>query len=284
MEIIKLKKDGGLLEALVASGLPRTRAKSLLKHGAVKLNGRAVTKHDEPAAAGDRVEILRGAGLPPTLRNARGGVSASPRIVFEDAHVLVVEKPAGLLSVATEKEKERTIYFWLNEYLRPKRQRVFIVHRLDREASGLMVFAKDEPSKRALQKGWEGTEKRYWALVEGLPDELEGELEGALRENTAKRVYVAARGGKPAITRYRVVHRVGRHSLLEIELLTGRKHQIRVHLSTAGHPIAGDEKYGAVSDPAGRLALHAYFLSFAHPVTGERMRFETPPPPFAKKL
>ena len=276
METFTIRKEGRLLDALVACGLTRTRAKSLLKHGAVKLNGRAVSRFDESAAAGDRVGISRGAALPPVIRGA------APRLVHEDAHLLVVEKPAGLLSVATEKEKEKTLHFWLNAYLRPRRERVFIIHRLDREASGLMVFAKDEPTKRALQADWDRAVKRYWALVEGVPREEKGDLKSALRENSAKRVFVAARGGHPAHTRYRLVRRMGRHSLVDVELFTGRKHQIRVHLADAGHPIAGDSKYGAVSDPAGRLALHAYFLSFVHPATGERVRFETPPPPFAE--
>lgn len=255
----------------------RTEIKRLLKFGRIRVNGTVQTRHDAPVKEGDRFEILN---TPSGGKNALEVLLERPaiRLVYEDEAVLVVEKPANLLTVATEKVKEKTLYYRLNEYLKLKRRRIFIVHRLDREVSGLMVFAKSESAKHFLQDDWENTEKKYYAVVEGVLHPLEGEFESYLSQNKTLKVFSVDRpsdSAKLAITRYKVLKNNRRCSLLEVTIPTGRKHQIRVHLSEAGHPVVGDEKYGASINALRRLGLHADFLSFTHPVNGKRMSFKT---------
>jgi len=266
--------------------LKKTKIKQILKFGSVHVNGREVTWYQHPLKPGDKVEILG---------KERASVERSKtelglKIVFEDSDLLVVEKPAGLLTMGTEREKEATLYFMLNEYERSKTKdesgRVFIVHRLDRDASGLIVFAKSDALKRALQSHWELATKKYFAITEGTPKEKEGTIENFLREDDFKRVYSVPKNhpdAQHAVTHYRVLQENGGYALLEVTLETGRKNQIRVHLSGLGCPIMGDEKYGAKSDPFRRLALHACFLSFPHPITGELKTFKSAlPGPFKK--
>lgn len=206
-------------------------------------------------------------------------------ILFEDRDLIVVNKEAGLLTMGTGREGERTAYAALTDYVKkgePKsRSRIFIVHRLDRGTSGLLVFAKNEAAKRALQDNWDGVEKIYWALVEGTPKEPEGMISSYLAENSAMRVYSTpdTRKGKLARTRYRTLKPMGKRTLLEISPLTGRKNQIRVHLADRGWPVVGDGKYGLGSKGSVRHALHAKKLAFTHPHSGERMTFEAPLPP-----
>lgn len=254
----------------------RTELKRLLKFSLVRVNGTAQTRHDFPLKKNDRVEIL---SAPPGGREAVGALTERPVIglVYEDDSLLVVNKPPRLLTVATEKVKERTLYYRLNEYLKARRQRIFIVHRLDREVSGLIVFTKTEEAKHKLQDSWETAEKKYAAVVEGVPRPSEGEWRSALSQTKALRVYSTDRpeNSKLAITRYKVLKNNRRCSLLEVTIPTGRKHQIRVHSSEAGHPILGDFKYGSQGDPLRRIALHAESLEFTHPVTGKRLKFKT---------
>ena len=206
------------------------------------------------------------------------------KVCFEDAAILVIDKPENLLSIATEAEQEKTAYFQLNEYLRrgndQARDRVWIVHRLDRETSGLMVFAKTEQAKRVLQTGWDKAVKRYEAVVEGrLPDDA-GTFVSDLDETNPLRVYSAPPGERTrhAVTHYRVLARREWRTLVGLTLETGRRHQLRVQLADAGCPIIGDKKYGAKSDPVKRLGLHACALRFPHPETQREMSFESPMP------
>ncbi len=206
------------------------------------------------------------------------------RILFEDDAVLVVDKPAGLLTIATEREKERTLYAWLYDHVKRHRppEKIFIVHRLDREASGLLVFAKTAAAKEFLQKQFsDRTASRvYKAVVDGHVDADADTIESYLAENRAHRSYSTPdhRVGKQAITHFRVMKRSSRRTLLEVQLGSGRKHQIRVHMAESGHPITGDKVYGSSGSPLGRLALHAERLVFRHPVTGEKKQFESPCP------
>jgi 23S rRNA pseudouridine1911/1915/1917 synthase len=206
------------------------------------------------------------------------------KVFFEDEHLLVIDKPPNLLSIASEAEQEKTAYFFLNEYLKqsPKRKhaRVWIVHRLDRETSGLMLFAKSAPVKEALQAAWDQFEKRYEAVVEGRLAEDAGIFECDLDETNPFRVRIvpASAVTRHAVTHYRVLARTVWRTLVELTLETGRRHQIRVQLAHAGCPVVGDEKYGANTDPANRLGLHATFLHFTHPVTGKAMQFISPLP------
>jgi len=212
-------------------------------------------------------------------------------ILHEDRDILVVVKPAGLLTIGTDRQKTRTAHYLLNDYVRkgdPKsRNRVYVVHRLDQDTSGILLFAKSEQAKRFLQEHWPETEKHYLAIVHGCPIPREGTFSSYLAENSAQKVYstpVAARG-KLSQTAYRVLLESKGFSLVDIHLITGRKHQIRVHFAENGHPVAGDKKYGDCAPASKRLALHARSLSFSHPGSGEQMHFELPmPEDFARLL
>ncbi|RPI24377.1 MAG: RluA family pseudouridine synthase [Acidobacteria bacterium] len=206
------------------------------------------------------------------------------KILFEDQAVIVVDKPAGLLTIATDREKERTLYAWLFNHVKRRRppEKIFIVHRLDREASGLLVFAKTPEAKQFLQQQFSkrSAGRVYKAVVEGRVAEDVRTLRSYLAENRAHRSYSTSqeRLGKLAVTHTRVVQRSPRRTLLEIKLDSGRKHQIRVHMAEWGHPIVGDKVYGSSDNRIGRLALHAERLAFTHPITGERRQFESPCP------
>lgn len=212
------------------------------------------------------------------------------RIIYEDDDIIVADKPAGLLTIATEKEKLHTAYRMITDHVRQASRggRIFIVHRLDRETSGLVVFAKRAESKRALQERWHEvvTERTYVAVVEGTVKEKSGTIRSRLAQNRAFRVYSTRREdeGKPAVTHFRVVAENGGYTMLEVSLETGRKNQIRVHLQELGHSVVGDRRYGARSNPIGRVALHATTLEFIHPRTGEKLRFESPVPKAMRKL
>lgn len=206
-------------------------------------------------------------------------------ILHEDRDIIVVNKEAGLLTIATDDIRTRTAYFLLTDYVRKgtvkSHQRVFIVHRLDRETSGVLVFARTEAAKRQLQDHWDTAEKHYLAVVHGRMPQAEGVITSYLTENAALRVYSTpdpARG-RLARTAYEVLQTPPGFSVLEVALLTGRKHQIRVHLAEQGNPVSGDRKYGQRGDTATRLALHARSLTIAHPYSGERMTFEAALPP-----
>lgn len=211
-------------------------------------------------------------------------------VLHEDRDILVVDKPPGLLTIATDRERERTAYHILTDYVRKgsvrSRNRIFIVHRLDRETSGVLVFAKSEEVKHRLQGQWEEAEKGYLAVVHGKLASKTGTITTCLAENRAHTVYSTsdARKGKLSHTVYEVLKETKAFSLLKVRLLTGRKHQIRVHLSEKGHPIVGDRKYGKGDDAHKRLALHARSISFKHPLSGQRLTFETPIPGYFNEL
>jgi 23S rRNA pseudouridine1911/1915/1917 synthase len=282
-------------------GASRRTIKHWVEGGRVSVNRDIVRRGDVEVAPEDRVEL----GAP------RAVFPAALRLVFEDDDVLVVDKPAGLLTIATERERERTAYRLLAEYVgghgraaSPGRPRLFVVHRLDRETSGLLAFAKSVTVKRRLQDQFEarGVERGYVAVVEGAPRESEGTLKSHLGEDRSLRVRRAraprepaggptrprgGRGGaaaaREAITRYRVLRRGAWASLVELSLVTGRRGQIRAQLAELGYPIVGDLTYGAHHDPARRVCLHATRLGFVHP-RGHALAFESPAPSIFAKL
>jgi 23S rRNA pseudouridine1911/1915/1917 synthase len=206
------------------------------------------------------------------------------RIRHEDEDIIVIEKPAGLLSIASLSEEQKTAYAFLTNHVRqgnPRgRERVWVVHRLDRETSGLMIFAKNEPAKIALQDAWDTVEKKYLAVVEGAFSDQAGKFDSHLDESNPLKVYAAEQGPETrhALTRYRVTKKGKTTTLVELTLETGRRHQIRVQLAEAGCPIVGDKKYGAQTNPIKRIALHASTLRFMHPVVKKEMRFDSPLP------
>ncbi len=284
---LTVTRAGPLLASLFAAW-PEKKKKQIrtwLKFQAITVNGRPVSQFDHRLRPGDKVAVRTDRFATPKTRLASG-----LKIYFEDAHLLVIEKPEGLLSISSPAEPEKTAYFQLTEYLRHKhprsRERVWIVHRLDRETSGLMVFAKTAPAKEVLQSNWDTFEKRYEAVVEGRLPASEGVLESDLDESNPHHVAVRPPSAQTrhAVTLYRILKSTNQRSLVELTLETGRRHQIRVQLAAAGSPVVGDEKYGAKTDPVGRLGLHACSLRFRHPVTGEELRFASPLPKTLVKL
>ncbi|MDA0324268.1 MAG: RluA family pseudouridine synthase [Verrucomicrobia bacterium] len=282
----EISQPGPLLEQMFHAW-PEEKKKQIrtwLKFQAVTVNGRPVSQFNHPLAVGDSVAIRSDRFAAP-----KTSLPSGIQIFYEDAHLLVIAKPENLLSIASEAEPEKTAYFQLTEYVRQahprSKERVWIVHRLDRQTSGLMVFAKTPETKEILQSRWDQFEKKYEAVVEGrLPQET-GTLKSDLDESNPFKVFIrpASALTRHAVTHYRVLKNNRHRSLVELTLETGRRHQIRVQLSSLGCPIVGDEKYGAKSDPAGRLGLHSSFLRLIHPVSSQELRFTSPlPKPLAK--
>lgn len=260
---------------LLRHGYSRNRIRQLLKYKSLSVNGEVVRHPEMPLSTGDRITVRTSSAGVATDVIRRSGIA----IRYEDDAIMVVEKPAGLLTMATESERRNTLYFLLNEYLKAKSpdkgERVFIVHRLDRDTSGLLIFAKSEDVQQRLRNQWKSVEKRYLAVVDGVPGRREGVISGYVSEMSTLKVYVAGEtsGARLAVTEYRVLRWGRDHALVEVKLVTGRKHQIRVHLASIDHPVAGDRRYGSRTNPIGRLALHASSITFRHPVTGTVMAF-----------
>lgn len=252
----------------------RHNVKSILRDKQVLVNKKAVTQFNHLLKPKQIVEIKDGKA--PEHQKYKGLT-----IVFEDQHLIVIEKQEGTLSIATEKQKLHNAYSILSDHIKKEdpRNRIFVIHRLDRETSGLMMFAKSERVQKLMQESWNATirERTYLAVTEGFVKETEGVIESYLVENKALTVYSTNNPtlGKHAITHYETLKATENNSLLKVNLETGRKNQIRVHMKDIGFPIVGDEKYGAKTDPIGRLGLHAWVLSFLHPMTNEEMFFET---------
>jgi RluA family pseudouridine synthase len=255
-------------------GLSRKQAKDLLRFKAVTVKRLTIVRHDTQLVPGDVVTIATARQVP-TASIERQGL----KIVNLDDDIVVVDKRAGLLSMGSEGEKERTAHRILNEHLKALTksplQQAFIVHRLDRETSGLMMFARSRAIQAVLQQNWKNVTKKYLAIVEGAPAKSEGTIRDNLVESKSFRMHRVERGGELAITHYRVLRTGRTNSLIELTLETGRKHQIRVQMAGLGHPIVGDRKYGAAADPARRLALHSSELKFCHPVSGASMDFSS---------
>jgi 23S rRNA pseudouridine1911/1915/1917 synthase len=252
----------------------RDNVKSYLRCKQVVVDGKIVTQYNHPLAPGQQIEIT--GDRIPKERQYRG-----LSIIFEDQYMIVIDKHAGMLSMATDREKEKTAYGMLSEHVKKAdpSNKIFIVHRLDRETSGLMVFAKSEKIQQLLQEAWQTdvTERTYFAIIEGELKEKEGTVTSWLTESKSLMVYSSPHPGKgdKAVTHYRTIKTNGTYSLLAIDPETGRKNQIRVHMKDLGHSIVGDKKYGSLVNPVGRMCLHARVLEFIHPVTREKLRFET---------
>lgn len=275
------------LKAFILSAWPvlsGNRVNGLLHRGQVKLRGEVTTQFDAPVNEGDAVAI--NFTRPYTvLRHPR------LQLVYEDEYVVVVNKGYGLLSVSRGAAKpETTAYNIVKNYLKEcdSRQKVFIVHRLDRDTSGLMMFAKTPEAKEAMQHNWNNMvlERKYVAVVEGNVENDEGVIRSYLGETSAHEVFSTQdpQQGKLAVTRYKVLARGQGRSLVEYSLDTGRKNQIRVHSRELGHPIVGDRRYGASQSPIGRLCLHARTLRFVHPQSRNDMNFQLPVPAKFLKL
>jgi 23S rRNA pseudouridine1911/1915/1917 synthase len=255
----------------------RNNIKSLLTHRQVLVGEKVVTQYNQPLRPGQ--EVVINWSLVRDEEQIKG-----LKIIYEDSEIIVIDKPAGLLSIASDVEKKYTAYHQLTDYVRANNpeNRIFIVHRLDRDTSGVMLFSKNEEVKHLLQDSWKDlvVDRAYIAVVEGQLEKKAGTVKSWLKETKTKLMYSSSISGDglEAITHYQVLQSVSKYTLLEIRLETGRKNQIRVHMKDIGHSIIGDKKYGSTTNPIGRLCLHAHILSFKHPVTGELMRFETEVP------
>lgn len=271
-------KEPATLIAFLQGKMPeasKTKLRSLLKHHAVLVDGVAQSIPSTPIARGQVIEILSVEAR--TVENARR--KAPFDILYEDDFVIAVNKPKGWLSIAREDETRETLYQAVFDYVRAatnEKQRCFIVHRLDREVSGVMILAKTEEAKRRLMNSWDHNEKVYTAVVEGIPHPAEGTITSYLDETSPARVRVVHKmpGAREAITHYKVLKQTETHALVEIRIETGRRHQIRAHLASIGCPIAGDKRYGARTNPLQRVALHSTRLTFDHPVSKQRVRIE----------
>ena len=254
----------------------RTTVKSYLTHRQVSVNRVVTTQFDKRLSPGDQVEVSAEKGRA-EFRHAM------LRLVYEDDYLIVIDKKYGLLSIATDKIVGKTAYHILSEYVKQEdpRNRIFVLHRLDRETSGLMMFAKSQEIQERMQSNWNETvtERKYYALVEGVPAKPQDTVTSYLTENKAFKVYATTQDeGKEAVLEYKTLKSNRDYALLEVQLETGRKNQIRAQLESIKHPIAGDKKYGAQTNPLGRVALHAGSIAFIHPVTSEEMAFASPLP------
>ena len=273
-----VERPDALLPFLLANvkGKSRNNVKSLLSRRLVAVDGVPVSQFDTPLAPGQRVDILPSSA-------PRADALPFP-ILYEDEHLIVVNKPAKLLSVANEKEKSRTAYHMVTDYVKSRRvdDRIFVLHRLDRDTSGVLMFARDAETKELFQSRWNEiiTRRGYLAVVEGVPRPDRDTIRSHLVE-TGTHLSFSGRPGpnaKEAVTSYQVIRAGGGYALLDIAIETGRKNQIRVHMKELGHPVAGDKQYEARTNPIGRLCLHANELSFTHPATGQPVTFKAKMP------
>lgn len=279
----RVTEDSVLIEFIMQKmhGISRNRAKALISNRVVLVNNAIITHPLTELKAGQVVQLDRS-------KHKMSFRSKELDIVYEDPYLLIIDKQPGLLSMSNN-TRQQTVQTVLNRYLEKGggRSTSHLVHRLDRDTSGLMVYAKDVKTQQSLINGWQQlvADRRYIALVEGELESQRGEVKSWLTEDKRFITHSSPvdNGGKFAVTHYNVLNSSNGYSLVECELVTGRKNQIRVHMADIGHPVVGDLKYGSGNDPMHRLGLHAYMLSFTHPVTGKFMRFETPVPALFEK-
>lgn len=281
--VITVKEKAPLLEYLINNvSESRSKLKATLQGRGIAVNGRMVTQFDYQLKAGDKIIISR-------HKKQNQFKSRYVKIVYEDRWLVVVEKNIGILSMAAG-HSSLNVKSVLDDYFLKSRQkcRAHVVHRLDRDTSGLMVYAKDIETEQILEHNWHQIvyDRRYVAVVSGEMEQNNGTIANWLKDNKAYITYSSPtdNGGKYAVTHFQVLNRTTEHSLVEYKLETGRKNQIRVHSADMGHPVCGDMKYGNGDDPLHRLCLHAYMLCFTHPVTGEPMEFSTPIPTAFRSL
>ena len=272
----KVKEQNELMKFLIEN-LPnknRNNIKSLLKNKQVLVDGAAISQFNHPLNPGQEVMITESRFSDKDMKGIK--------VVYEDEYLIAVEKASGILSIATDKEREKTAYNIVKNYVKSRNplEKLFIVHRLDRETSGVMIFAKTEEMQQILQTNWQKMvlERTYVAVVEGKVEKNNDTIVSYLKENSAFVTFSSDKeieGSKKAITHYTVLKRSKGFSLVEANIETGRKNQIRVHMQSLGHSVVGDKKYGATTNPLGRLGLHARSIIFKHPKTGKVLSFQT---------
>ena len=280
----KVHGECELLEFLFSKfpKLSRNAVKSILSGHYVSVNGAPVSQYNLKLSKDDVVIVSK-------QRISRKNRQDLP-IIFENEEFIVINKPSGLLTIPSDNEKGRTAYRMVNDYVqqKDKHNRVFVVHRLDEDTSGVLMFAKNPKIKDILQKNWNDIvlERGYYAIVEGRMPKQQDTLVNYLAENSLNLMYVTSDKikGKKCLTQYKVLKSNEKYSLLNVNIDTGRKNQIRVQLGHIGHHVIGDDKYGEPSDPIKRLGLHAYKLKFVHPITKKIVEFKTEIPKEFSKI
>ena len=281
---LPVRYESTIMEFLMTemAGVSRNRVKDLLHGHAVTIDRKLTTQYNAPVHPGETVRVNR-------HKRSTELLSKHVKIVYEDKDIIVIEKSEGILSMASA-QGQFCVKTILDEYFQKRHFgcTAHVVHRLDRETSGLMIYAKTIECEQILEHNWHELvfDRRYVAVLCGEMEREGGTVHSWLKDNKAFVTYssLTDNGGKEAITHYHTLQRTPDFSLVEMKLETGRKNQIRVHMKDLGHPVAGDSKYGNGRNPLGRLALHAYRLFFYHPITGQRMEFETPMPPAFLRL
>ncbi len=275
-------KEGLLLDILLEkiNDRSKTKVREMLKSGRVVAGGIATSAFDFPVKRGMEIRVL-----PKPRLMKEGGINNSQvDILYEDYDVIVINKKEGLLSVGTDGDKENTAYHIVNMHVKKqgRNHHIYVVHRLDRKTSGVMMFAKSMASRDILRNNWSEmvTERSYYAVVEGVPQYRKDSIKSYLTEDKMLKIHSSFinNGGQMAVTNYEVLQNNDEYSLVKCNLDTGRKNQIRVQMSAIGHPVAGDAKYDAKTNPLKRVCLHAATLQFKHPKTGKQMKFEVPVP------
>lgn len=274
--VFKIKETSELMNFLIEKlqGKNKNNIKSLLKNGQVLVNKVSVSQFNHKLEINDEVEISKSRVTKTSLKGIE--------VIFEDDEIVAIDKSEGLLSMGTDKEKEKTAYNIVRNYIKSKdpKGKVFIVHRLDRGTSGVMIFAKNPEIQQKLQSKWFEIvkERKYVAVVEGKVEKDKDTIISYLKENSAMVIYSSPKkidGSKKAITHYEVLNRSKGYTLIEANIETGRKNQIRVHMQSIGNSVAGDKKYGAKTNPLKRLSLHARTIIFTHPTTGKEIALNT---------
>lgn len=275
-----VEEDTELLPFLLETLNDRSRnsVKSILTRGQVKINGQIISQHNHPLQAGQEIEILS------NQANKKKSILMDVKVLHEDENIIVINKAPGVLSTDSEKPNEATAFEQLTVMTKQDNpnNKIYIVHRLDRDTSGVMLYAKNEKTRDKMQNNWNDIvkERKYNALVEGILEEKQGEIASWMKKGRDTRMISKPydNGGKHALTKYRVVREGKDYSLLELELMTGRTNQIRVHMQDIGHSVVGDRKYGSKVNPIKRMGLHATTLAFIHPTTDKLVRYTVKPP------
>ena len=279
-----VKKDTELLEFLLETlaGQSRNSVKSLLTNHRVSVDGAPISQYNFKLFKGDTVIISK----TPIHKKTRSNLP----IIYENGEMIVINKPSGLLSIASDKEKGSTAYRMLTDYVqqKDKHNRIFVVHRLDEDTSGVLMVAKNPELQKALQDNWNDLVKSrgYYAIVDGILENKTGTVKSYLKKNSQNMMYSSKKpgDGQFAVTHYKVIAENNNYSFLDVHIDSGRKNQIRVHLGDLGHNVIGDDKYGNPTNPIKRLGLHAYELILVHPITGKTMKFTAPMPKEFKTL
>lgn len=276
---INVTENGTLLEFLLNSELKysRSKIKSLLKFECISIDNEVTTQFDDPIYVNQTITIIE--------HNNQKDTTLP--ILYEDSDILVIDKPYGLLTVATGKNEDITAYRLASAYVKTQntKNKIFVVHRLDKDTSGVLLFAKSERAKENYQSKWNElvSDRTYVAIVEGQPTRKSGTIKSFLQQNKTNHMYSTS-SGQEAITKYEVIKETENNSILKVNIETGRKNQIRVHMSDMGNPIIGDKKYNAKTSPLKRLGLHAYRLIVMNPKTKKNMTFISPLPPKFRKI